>query len=376
MMGSLTSWVEINTHSLVNDVQSFRRIIGDQVGIMAVVKANAYGHGLVEVARAVEAIVEWFGVNNLAEGLELRKAGIEKPILILGYVPLASLGEAVANNLSLTVYNRETVETLGGIPSSSKIHLKIETGTGRQGIFPEEVGEFLELIKNYPQIKVEGLSSHFADLEEVGEQSYASQQLERFQHAGAAAATKLGYLPLRHIACTAAALLYPQLLMDMLRLGIGMYGLWPSESVRTATVKIHPEFILEPVLTWKTMIAQLKDLPVGYSVGYGGTFVTKRPTRLAVLPVGYYDGYDRGLSNCGQVLVRGKRAPAVGRVCMNMTMVDVTEVTGVHLEDEVVLLGRQGDAEISAEEIAAQLGTINYEVVSRINPLLPGFFRS
>lgn len=374
MTSSLASWVEINTHASVNNVQSFRKIIGEQVVIMAVVKANAYGHGLVRTAKAVEERVEWFGVNNLTEGLELRNAGIQKPILILGYVSLSSLGEAVANNLSLTVYNRETVEALGRISSPSKTHLKIETGTGRQGIFPEEVGEFLDLIKKFSQIKVEGISSHFADLEEVGEGNYASRQLERFQHACAVASTKLGYTPLRHIACTAAALVFPQSLLDLLRLGIGMYGLWPSESVRVATAKIHPEFKLEPVLTWKTRIAQLKNLPTGYPVGYGGTIVTKRPTRLAILPVGYYDGYDRGLSNCGQVLVRGRRAPVVGRVCMNMTMVDVTGVEGVGLEDEVALLGRQGKEEITAGEIAQKLGTINYEVVSRINPLLPGVY--
>ncbi len=359
--------------ALASNLQSFRRLIGHSTKIMAVVKANAYGHGLMGTSKAVELAVDWFGVNNLAEGLELRKEGIKKPILILGYVPLASLGEAVASNLSLTVYNRETVEMLGRISTSSKIHLKIETGTGRQGIFPEEVEEFLELIKKSPQIKMEGILSHFADLEEVGEQSYASQQLERFQLASAVAATKLGYLPLRHIACTASALIFPQSLLDMLRLGIGMYGLWPSESVRIATGKIHPEFKLEPALTWKTRIAQLKNLPAGHPVGYGGTFITSRPTRLAVLPVGYYDGYDRGLSNCGQVLVKGKRVPVVGRVCMNMTMVDVTDVEEASLEDEVVLLGRQRDQEISTEEIAARLGTINYEFVCRINSLLPRF---
>jgi len=342
---------------------------------MAVVKANAYGHGLERTAKVLEDKVGWFGVNNLAEGLELRQAGIKKPVLILGYVPLASLNEAVGNNLSLTVYNRETVRALGKITSPSKIHLKIETGTGRQGILPQELGEFLDLVKRSSQIKVEGLSSHFADLEEVGEQSYASYQLERFQHASAAAAIKLGYPPFRHMACSAAALLFSPSLMDMLRLGIGMYGLWPSESVRVEVARICPEFKLQPALTWKTRIAQLKNLPVGFPVGYGGTFVTKRLTRLAVLPIGYYDGYDRGLSNCGQVLVKGQRAPVIGRVCMNMTMVDVTEVGQVQLEDEVVLLGRQGSQEISAEEMATKMGTINYEVVSRINPLLPRFTR-
>jgi alanine racemase len=342
---------------------------------MPVLKSNAYGHGLKEVAQLLSGAGQavWLGLNSLDEALELRSLGLSKPILLLGYVPLARLPQAVRHDIRLTVYNRETVAALGRIRSSSpvRLHIKLETGTNRQGANLEEAAKIAGLISRHPRLILEGYSTHFANIEDTTDRSYPDRQKAAFLGM-VGRLEEMGYpAPLRHTACSAAALIFPDTHHSLVRVGIGLYGLWPSRETMLTLRERRPGLALRPVLSWKTRVAQVKTVPSGSFVSYGCTYRTTRRTRLAVLPVGYYDGYDRKLSNTAHVLIKGKRAPIRGRVCMNICLADVTDIPGVKLEDEVVLLGRQGGEYISAEQLAQWIGTINYEVVTRINPLLP-----
>ena len=340
----------------------------------AVVKSNAYGHGVREIASLLPS-ADWFAVNSLDEGLELRELGVDRPVLLLGHVLLGRLEEAVKAGLRLTVYNVETLQRLEQILEKGKtarVHVKIETGTGRQGVLPEKVMDFCERAKKTSGVVLEGISTHFANIEDTLNHDYAERQLSVFKGVLDELEEHSLRPPVVHTACTAAAILFPRTHFNMLRTGIGVYGLWPSRetflSARTSDVPVPR---LRPVLTWKTRIVQIKELPQGSYIGYGCTYRTNRETRLGVLPVGYADGYDRMCGNTAHVLVKGKRAPLLGRVCMNLVMVDLTDIPEAGLEDEAVLLGRSGDETISAELMAEWTGTINYEVVTRISPFLP-----
>jgi alanine racemase len=339
------------------------------------VKANAYGHGVKEMLPLLPS-ADWFAVNSLEEGIELRETGEKRPILILGYVPLQALEEAILRNLDLTIYNGETLEALARLDlrgiGSARLHMKVETGTGRQGILPEEIEGFVEKFKRVEGAKLVGVSTHFANIEDTLNHDYAQVQLDRFR----TVLNLMDRLKMKpdfvHTAATAAAILFSKTHFNLVRAGIGIYGLWPSRETYLSTLlgpRPVPE--LKPVATWKTRIVQIKNLPEGSYVGYGCTYKATRPIRLAVLPVGYADGYDRKLGNTAYVLIRGKRAPVVGRVCMNLTMVDVSDIPQARLEEEVVLLGRDGEEKVSAETMAEWAGTINYEIVTRISPFLP-----
>jgi alanine racemase len=306
----------------------------------------------------------------------LRNAGLHAPIVCLAYVPLASLEEAVGLDLRLTVFNIETVERLAAIAAHRKppvrLHIKVETGTHRQGVCGEGLLRLARMIVSCPGLALEGLSTHYANIEDVTEHRFAEQQLSRFRDACDLLESHGIQVPVKHTACTAAAILFPDTLFNLVRVGIGLYGLWPSKETKISALQAGIALNeLEPVMTWKTRIAQIKTVSSGSAIGYGCTDLATQDTRIAVLPVGYYEGYDRRLSSIGYVLIRGRRAPVRGRVCMNMAMVDVTNIPGVSLEDEVVLLGRQGGDAVSAETLAGKIGSINYEVVSRINPQLP-----
>lgn len=370
-----TAWVEIDRSAVEANLASFRRLVGPDVRLMPVVKANAYGHGLLEAAgiAAGSGLADWLGVNALEEGLALRRAGIRLPVLVLGYVPRDGLAAAARAGLRLTVYNMETVRELArlGPRRPLPIHLKLETGTNRQGVGLEQAARLARAIGRCRRLKLEGYSTHFANIEDTLDRSYPQAQMERYRSMiERLEGMGLG-APLAHTACTAAAVVFPQTRRSLVRIGIGFYGLWPSRETMLTAASIHPWLKLEPALTWKARVAQVKEVPAGSYVSYGCTYRTTRRSRLAVLPVGYYDGYDRKLSNAAHVLIRGRRAPIRGRVCMNLCVADVTDIPGVKVEDEAVLLGSQGRERVSAEQLASWIGTINYEVVSRINPLLP-----
>jgi len=371
-MSSLV-WIELDAQAPGHNVNEIRKGVRKDVLFCAVVKANAYGHGVRQIVPLLKN-ADWFAVNSLEEGLELREIGIQKPVLLLGHVPISRLHEAAEAELRLTVFNRETIAALSKIKTGCppvRIHLKIETGTGRQGIPPEQVPEYIREIQDADGVMLEGVSTHFANIEDTLNYDYSHRQLTTFRKA-LEDIQKLGENPsIIHTACTAAAVLFPETHFSMIRAGIGVYGLWPSrETFLSATMREKSVPDLKPVLTWKTRVVQLKNLPEGSFVGYGCSYRTTRKTKVAVLPVGYADGYDRSLGNTAYVLVNEKRAPVIGRVCMNLTMVDVTDISEVALENEVVLLGRWDHEIISVETMAGWAQTINYEIITRISPFL------
>ncbi len=368
-------WVELDPEAPAHNISELRRCAsGSGVRFCAVVKANAYGHGIAEMLPLLGS-ADWLAVNSLDEGLELRSLGERRPILLLGHVLTDRLAEALDADLRLTVYNRETVRELSGLTSAgrrARVHLKLETGTGRQGVLEEDLPALVGMISEEPWMDLEGLSTHFANIEDTLNHDYAQGQLDRFLSMRETVLRSGGSPGMCHTACTAASILFPETHFDMLRAGIGIYGLWPSrETFLSASSGPRPVPDLRPVMSLRTRIAQVKEMPAGSYIGYGCTYRTGRRTLLGVLPVGYSDGYDRGLGNTAHVLVRGRRAPVLGRICMNLTMVDLTDVPGAGLQDEVVLLGRDGEEEVTAEMVAEWSGTINYEVVTRVSPLLP-----
>lgn len=369
------NWVEISKEALSNNVKQFRRIIGENVLLCPCVKANAYGHGLVECSKTfIEAGANWLAVNSLYEAEALRAGGVVAPIYILGYVEMVELPRAVDLECRLVAYNREMIEALGAIGKPAKIHIKVETGNNRQGVFVKDLIEFVEFVKSFGNIEIEGLTTHFANVEDTTDHSYAELQLAKFNE-GIKKLESIGVdVPIKHCANSAAAILFPKTHFQLVRVGIASYGMWPSNETYLSYLKeVGDGFKLMPALTWKTKIAQIKTIPAGEYIGYGCTYKTGHETKLAILPVGYYDGYDRGISG-GHVLICGKRAPVRGRVCMNIIMVEVTDIPEAKLEDEVILIGRSGDEEISAEQFGKWAGTINYEVTTRINERVPRIF--
>lgn len=370
----MKTWVEISQKNIVHNLRQFDALLGRGVRLMAVVKSNAYGHGLVLAAKIFTKSLRgrevWLGVDSVFEGAELREAGIKAPILVLGYTPDEDLSLAFKHGLRLTVYNKETVSKLAKFKKNIKIHIKLDTGTTRQGVDDNKVLEFAKFVKAYPQIEIEGLSTHYANIEDTTDHSFAALQLKRFV-AAVGVLEKAGFkIPLKHTACSAAAILFPETHFNMARIGISLYGYWSSGEAKVSAAKKGQNLVLKPALAWKTVIAQVRDVPAGTPISYGLTEKTKRDGKIAVLPIGYFDGYDRGLSSVGEVLIKGKRCKVMGRVCMNMIMADVTDCGVVKPGDEAVLLGAEGSEIITAEEIARKLNTINYEIITRINPLI------
>ncbi len=368
------TWVEISKDALQHNVSEFRKIVGDEVLLCPCIKANAYGHGLVDCARVfLEAGADWLSVNSLYEARALREAGVEAPIYVLGYIGLDGLEEAVALEVRMVVYNRETVEKLAEISvgHEAKLHIKIETGNNRQGVMIEDLVDFAKYIQSFDGLVVEGLATHFANIEDTTDHSYAEQQIDRFEEAVGLLVAAGIEVKVKHCANSAATMLFQKTHFDLVRVGISSYGMWPSNETYVSYLKeVGEEFSLKPAFTWKAKIAQVKEIPAGEFIGYGCTFRTSHSTRLAIIPIGYYDGYDRG-ANGAHVLIHGKRAPIRGRVCMNIIMADITDIPEAQLEDDVVLMGRSGEEEISAELFAGWAGTINYEVTTRVNERIP-----
>lgn len=372
------TWVEISKSALRNNLNVFKRRIGKDVSIMAVVKANAYGHGLIEIAKtAQQEGIEWFGVDRVEDGVLLRANGIKGHVLLMGYMVPANLEIALKHDLSFVAYEQEIIVRLRQLSKKgllkkypAKIHLKIETGTGRQGLEGQELIAFANDLKDIPGVTIEGLYTHYANIEDTTDHTFAEKQLARFT-TEKARLEKVGITArFSHTACSAATILFPETHFNLIRLGISMYGLWPSKETHAVALRSHREIKLKPVLSWKTTVAQVKSYAKGTSIGYGLSESLTRNSKIAVLPVGYWDGFDRGLGSIGSVLIGGNRCKIVGRICMNMMMADVTDLKKVASGDEVILLGTHKKENISAEEIAGKIGTINYELVTRINPAL------
>lgn len=364
-MDGVVTWVEIDLAAIQMNIRSFKRHVGDEVKIFAVVKANAYGHGAVLVAKAaLEAGATRLAVHRLTEGIELRQAGLTAPILVMGYTPPAGAQAMVEWDLTPSCITSEFAQAFSTQAAANgkimPLHVKVDTGMSRYGLFPAEVIPFLTAVSELPGIKIEGLFTHFATADS-NDQTWVLQQIATFNQVIAAVRSTGMEVPIIHAANSATTMKLPQAHYNAVRPGISMYGMNPSSDW-------EPVFELHPALSLKSTVSRVRELPAGAGVSYGRTFVTSRPTMAALVPVGYGDGYHRILTNKGVVLVRGQRAPIIGRVCMDQFVVDVTGIPGVAQDDEVVLVGRQGEERISAEEVGRLAGSINYEVTTGLLP--------
>lgn len=369
------TWAEVDLDRLASNVKEFLRVIPGSSQLMAVVKANAYGHGAVEVSRkALEAGAAMLGVASLEEGAELRRNGIHAPILILGHTDPHLCAELCRLDLTPTVFSWDEAVLLSRrareLGRSLNVHAKLDTGMGRLGIGDRrEAVRFLEELHKLPDLSLEGIYTHFACADEA-EKNYTEYQLQRYREILRELESRGVTVPLTHAANSAATLEHPASVLDMVRVGISLYGYYPSPEVGREQIR------LLPVLSLKTRIIFLKKVARGTPISYGRTYYTPRETVIATVPLGYADGFSRSLSNSGFMLVKGQRAPVVGRVCMDLTMLDVGHISGVREGDEVVAYGCQGSESIDADEIASQLGTISYEVLCRISPRVPRFYLS
>lgn len=359
------TWAEVNLDNLEHNIREFRRCISSRTAIMAVVKANAYGHGAIEVSRvAQEQGVSFFGAAVLEEGIALRRAGIKKPILLFRHVPLEQGDELLKFNLTAAVFTMDAAEAFSakGAACGKKIpvHIKVDTGMGCVGVQPRDALAFIRRVDLLPGLKIDGLFTHFAAADEA-DKSYAYDQFRLFQEVAAACRASGIKINLHHTANTAATIDLPETHLDMVRVGIGLHGCYPSSDVNHEKVK------LRPVLSFKTKIIHLKKVPPGSAISYGCTYRAPEEALIATLTAGYGDGYPRILSNRGEVLVRGRRVPVVGRVCMDQMMLRVDAVPEARVGDDVVIYGEQDGETVSVDEIAALTGTINYEILCAVD---------
>lgn len=357
----------IDLHALGHNFQEVRRRAQGRK-VLAVVKAQAYGHGAIRVSKHLLGLgADTLGVALVEEGGELREAGIDAPILVMGAVVPGQAETLVALRLTPVVFTTATARALSAAArirqTQIPVHVKIDTGMGRVGVAPETAPAFIEELMGLEGLVVQGLMTHFADAD-LQDKQFAAMQISRFEALLKELDARRITIPLRHAANSAAVLDYQQALFTMVRPGLMLYGYDPLEGKSAGTD-------LRPVLSLVTRIVFLKKVPAGIPISYGRTFVTKRESLIATVPIGYADGYSRGLSNKGDALVRGVRAPVAGRVCMDMCMLDVTDVPGVREGDEVVLIGKQGDQRITADELAVKTGTIAYEVLCGISSRVP-----
>ncbi len=368
-----STWTEIDLDAIRHNLRRMQAITGTNV--MAVVKANAYGHGALAVARAAaQAGAAWLGVARPAEGLELRAAGLELPILVLGATPPEGAAEAIQSDLSLTVFDLDLARAYAAaahrLGRAARLHLKIDTGMGRLGARPGQALELMRAVTALEGAELQGIFTHYANADLLtspggGEGQIPSHdQLARFQSVLSALLAEDLRPPLVHTANSAAALTMPGARYDLVRVGIALYGLNPSPSV-----PCPPGF--RPALQWKAAVAQVKTLPPGHGISYGSEYTTTEKETVAVVPVGYADGYRRVPKNVNEVLIRGRRAPVRGRVCMDQIVVGVSHIAGARPGDEVVLLGPQGADAITADDLAHRWGTINYDITSGIMARVP-----
>ena len=360
-----STFAAIDAAALRANLAALRAVLPAHVAVLAVVKANAYGHGAALVAPIFEAAgADYLGVATIEEGVELRAAGVRKPILVLTGARAGDVAACHEHQLSVAVLHRDMVRELAGSrnPTPLRVHIKIDTGMGRIGVLPAELPALLDDVRRAGRFHIDGIYSHFANADSV-DHEYSDYQLRVFRQAVETLAGAGERPQCVHIANSAAVLSRPDTHFTMVRPGIILYGVPPAPRLADDSFR--------PAMRLVTHILELKAVPSEFSISYGQTFVTRRPSLIATLPIGYADGYSRKLSNRAAVLIRGQRAPVIGAVCMDLTMVDVTEVDGAQLGDEVVLWGRQNGAEISVTEVAAWQETIAYEVLTGVSQRVP-----
>lgn len=365
-------YAEVKLDDIVRNMRNMREHMGEGARLMGVVKTDGYGHGSIPIARELEELdFMWgFATATAEEAMTLRSAGIRKPLLILGYSFPYCYETLVREEIRPAVFRRDSLAQLEEaalrVGKPVRVHIKVDTGMNRIGITPDEAGlEFLEELTKRKEIEIEGIFTHFARADEA-DKSDARRQLERFLRFVAAAEERLNLkVPLKHCANSAAILEMPEAALDLARAGIAMYGLYPSDEVDRSTVE------LRPALSLHSRIVYIKTVYAGQSVSYGGTFTAQRDMRVATVPLGYGDGYPRKLSGKGFVLIRGKRAPILGRICMDQFMVDVTEIPEAAEDDGVVLLGTDGEETVSAEELGELSGRFHYELICDLGRRIP-----
>ncbi len=356
---SVRTWIEIDKRSLFFNYEYFRKLAG--VPVMAVVKSNAYGHGLVQVSKALSGLPRfqrdgWFGVDSIVEALALRREGIRSPILVLGHTLASRYADAARQGITLTISSFDGLRFLTRARQKPAFHIKLDTGMHRQGFQSRELPELIRQLRRH-RLEPQGAYSHFAAAEN---QTASAAQYRIFRQCLRAFSGAGSPLPLTHMAATGAMFLHRAPGCSMVRLGLGLYGYLPNGR----------RGLLRPVATWKTLVGELKTIAKGEYIGYDRTERLRRKTIIAILPIGYWHGFDRGLSSIGRVLIRGRSAKVLGRVSMDMVVVDVTNIPGVRMGDEAVLIGRQGKDFIGADEVAAKIGTTAYEILTRVNPLI------
>lgn len=369
-------WAEVDLDAIWENMVHMKENIAENTKILAVIKTDGYGHGGVPIAKMLEQLDFMFGyaAATYEEAHVLREAGVKKPILILGYTFPYCYEELIREEIRPAVYRRDTVEELvaaaAKVGQKAKVHIKVDTGMGRIGITPDEEGlEFVRFLIEHPELEVEGIFTHFAKSDEEDKTS-ANHQLALFQNFIDRIQTELGLtIPVKHCSNSAAILEMPQANMDMVRAGITTYGLYPSEEVSKDIVP------LRAAMSLYSHIVYCKTIHAGQSVSYGGLFTAQKDTRVATIPVGYGDGYPRSLSGKGYVLIHGKKAPILGRVCMDQFMVDISEIPGVMEGDKVTLLGVDGTERITAEELGELSGRFNYEFVCDLGKRIPRVYR-
>ncbi|MFA6251483.1 MAG: alanine racemase [Candidatus Paceibacterota bacterium] len=367
------SYIEISKENLIHNIKQFRSLLKNRTKIASVVKANAYGHGDYEVVKIISPYTDYFQVDSMEELERVRKV-TKKPVLVFGYLNEEGIKKAIKMKAIISAFDLihllKINRIAGSLKTKAKVHIAIDSYLGREGIMPNQIINFIVEVKKMKNIEIDGIYSHFANIEDTMNFTHAQKQIDMY-HEYIEIFKGKGFGKINtHISATSGILVYEKgnSLHSIVRLGIGLYGLWPSEHLKYLNKK---KINLKPVLKWVTHVAQIKILPPNHPIGYGLTYITKKTTKIAVIPQGYADGLPRSLSNNGEVLIKGKRAKILGRVAMNMTVVDVSHIKDVLPEDEVIILGKQGNNEITAEQIAKESGTINYEAVTRISPLLP-----
>lgn len=386
--GMPLSYIEISKENLIHNIKQFRGLLHDKTNlkktkIAGVIKSNAYGHGDIEVAKIISQYVDYLQVDSIEEAERVRKVS-KKSILIFGYTDEDGIKRAIKIGAIIAGFDLVhllKINNVAGITKKKiKIHLAIDSYLGREGIMPSQVENVIKEIKNLKNIILDGVYSHFANIEDTMNFTHAQKQIDTY-HQCVEIFKVNGFSKINiHISATSGILVYEKgnNLHNIVRLGIGLYGLWPSEHLEYLNKK---KIILKPVLKWVTHVAQVKVLPANHPIGYGLSYITKKSTKIAVIPQGYADGLTRGMSNNGEVLIRGKKVKILGRVAMNMIVVDVSNIKDVRPDEEVVLLGeqacppslgsRRGKHKITAEQIAQKMNSINYEVTTKISSLLP-----
>ncbi|MBI5708038.1 MAG: alanine racemase [Armatimonadetes bacterium] len=363
--------IRISAAALRYNVAALGRLLPPDVQVALVVKANAYGHGLPQVVPILEPMADAFQVDDLDELARLREL-TQARVLVFGFVPPEDVGEAIALDGELCVYSREQIEAIQQAAKKAKrparVHLKVDCLLGRLGVLPSELSDLLPVLEGAPQLELQSVYGHYANIEDTDDPSHALKQEAVFEHCFTQVRRAFPRVQ-RHLSATSGLMARERtgIINDMVRLGIGVYGLYPSGPLAASYASVG----LKPVMSWVSRLAQVKTIPAGHPVGYGLAFIAGRPMPIGIVPQGYSDGYSRSLSGVGEVLVAGKRCKVLGRVAMNMFAVDLSSTPYAKQGDEVVLLGSQRDETVTAEELAEWSGTINYEVVARISPLLP-----